>query len=69
LIIGFVMIVVQAMAQGENKKEVLNNEKNQTIINHELINQSIQSTGVDAQLCFSIIKSQKKLLILLQSVI
>lgn len=52
LIIGFVMIALQAMAQGENKNKILNNEKNQTIINQELINQSVQSTGVDAQLMF-----------------
>jgi len=60
LIIGFGMIALQTMAQGENKKKALNNEKNQTTINHELINQSIQSTGVDAQLMFLNNKEPKK---------
>lgn len=50
LIMSCALLTVQAMAQSENKKEVLTKEKKQTIINQELINNPIQPIGIDAKM-------------------
>lgn len=59
LIMSCVLLTVQAMAQSENKKEVLTKEKKQTTINQELINNPIQPIGVDAKMMLPDYKEPK----------
>lgn len=59
LIMSCVLLTVQAMAQSENKKEVLTKEKKQTIINQELINNPIQPIGIDTKMMLPDYKETK----------
>lgn len=58
-ILSCALLTVQAMAQSENKKEILTKEKKQTTINQELINNPIQPIGIDTKMILPDYKEPK----------
>ncbi len=58
-ILSCILLTVQAMAQSEDKKEILTKEKKQTAINQELINNPIQPIGIDAKMMLPDYKEPK----------
>lgn len=58
-ILSCALLTVQAMAQSENKKEILTKEKKQTAINQELINNPIRPIGIDTKMMLPDYKEPK----------